>query len=159
MENQKTLRGLTTISLFAADHAKAVAWYSDLLGIAPYYTSEAAGRGPGYAEFRIGDYEHELGIIDARFAPHLDTAAARPAGVVCYWHVDDLDATLARLLALGAEPLQEKVVQAEGFVTASVRDPFGNILGIMYNRHYLDILEARSRGELPASAIDAGRVR
>jgi hypothetical protein len=27
-----------------------------------------------------------------------------------------------------------------GFVTASVVDPFGNVLGIMYNRHYLDIL-------------------
>jgi hypothetical protein len=24
-----------------------------------------------------------------------------------------------------------------GFVTASVVDPFGNVLGIMYNRHYL----------------------
>ncbi|WP_206184458.1 hypothetical protein [Thermoactinospora rubra] len=29
-----------------------------------------------------------------------------------------------------------------GFATASVVDPFGNILGIMYNPHYLEILEA-----------------
>jgi len=28
-------------------------------------------------------------------------------------------------------------------VTASVVDPFGNVLGIMYNRHYLDILANR----------------
>lgn len=27
-----------------------------------------------------------------------------------------------------------------GFVTASVVDTFGNVLGIMYNRHYPDIL-------------------
>jgi hypothetical protein len=27
-----------------------------------------------------------------------------------------------------------------GFVTASVTDPFGNILGIMYNKHYLEVL-------------------
>jgi hypothetical protein len=27
--------------------------------------------------------------------------------------------------------------------TASVVDPFGNVLGIMYNRHYLDILGKR----------------
>ena len=37
----------------------------------------AAGRGPGYAEFRIGDYQHELGIIDQRFAP--PELAAGPA--------------------------------------------------------------------------------
>jgi hypothetical protein len=28
----------------------------------------------------------------------------------------------------------------EGFVGASVIDPFGNILGIMDNPHYLDVL-------------------
>jgi hypothetical protein len=27
-----------------------------------------------------------------------------------------------------------------GFVTASVTDPFGNVLGFMYNQHYLDVL-------------------
>jgi hypothetical protein len=30
-----------------------------------------------------------------------------------------------------------------GFVTASVVGPFGNILGIMFKRHYLDILGDR----------------
>ena len=28
----------------------------------------------------------------------------------------------------------------KGFVTASVVDPFGNVLGVMYNPHYLDML-------------------
>ncbi len=27
-----------------------------------------------------------------------------------------------------------------GFITASVVDPFGDILGIMYNPHYLEVL-------------------
>jgi hypothetical protein len=27
-----------------------------------------------------------------------------------------------------------------GFVTASVVDPFGNVLGVMYNPHDLDVL-------------------
>ncbi len=35
----------------------------------------------GYAEFRIGDYQHELGLIDSSYAPH-DTTGG-PAGVVC----------------------------------------------------------------------------
>jgi hypothetical protein len=30
-----------------------------------------------------------------------------------------------------------------GFVTAAILDPFGNILGVMYNPHYLEILRAR----------------
>jgi hypothetical protein len=31
----------------------------------------------------------------------------------------------------------------EGFVTATVVDPFGNILGVMHNPHYLDMLGRR----------------
>ena len=31
-----------------------------------------------------------------------------------------------------------------GFVTASVIDPFGNILGIMHNPHYVDILSSHT---------------
>ncbi len=33
-----------------------------------------------------------------------------------------------------------------GFVTASVLDPFGNLLGVMYNRHYLEILDTSGAG-------------
>jgi predicted enzyme related to lactoylglutathione lyase len=153
MKTQNPLRGLTTITLYAADHAAAVSWYTELLGVAPYFTSEAVGKGPGYAEFRIGDYQHELGIIDAKFAPplHVDTSGSRPAGVVAYWHVDDLEATLARLLALGAKKLQDPTKQGEGFITASVLDPFGNVLGIMYNQHYLDVLATRPEVAKPGT--------
>ncbi|MBI4049018.1 MAG: VOC family protein, partial [Devosia nanyangense] len=28
----------------------------------------------------------------------------------------------------------------EGFVGAAVLDPFGNIVGLMYNKHYLEVL-------------------
>jgi hypothetical protein len=30
----------------------------------------------------------------------------------------------------------------EGFVTAAVVDPFGNVLGVMYNPHYLEVVES-----------------
>jgi hypothetical protein len=30
--------------------------------------------------------------------------------------------------------------QGAGFITASVVDPFGNILGVMYNPHYVAVL-------------------
>jgi hypothetical protein len=55
-----------------------------------------------YVEFRLGDYQHELGLVESCYA----------GGVVAYWQVDD---------------------------------PFGNVLGVMYNPHYLDV-----RGRIPA---------
>ena len=50
---------------------------------------------------------------------------------------------LALLVSLGAKQLQGVTERGPGFVTASVVDPFGNVLGIMYNRHYLEVLGNR----------------
>ncbi|MFJ3964684.1 VOC family protein [Streptomyces sp. NPDC090036] len=128
------LRGFATINFWADDLEAAKAWYTELLGIAPYFER------PGYAEFRIGDYQHELGIVDRRYAP--PGAAEDPGGAVAYWAVDDLPAVRQRLLDLGAEEYQPVTAHGDaGFVTAAVTDPFGNVLGIMRNPHYLEILE------------------
>jgi catechol 2,3-dioxygenase-like lactoylglutathione lyase family enzyme len=134
------LRGLTTVSFWAADLTAAKAWYTEVLGVAPYFEV------PGYLEFRLGDYEHELGIIDSRYAPDGGTAGpggpagpASPGGAIVFWHVDELAATYDKLLSLGAKEYQPPIERGPGFVTAAVVDPFGNILGIMYNRHYLEI--------------------
>jgi predicted enzyme related to lactoylglutathione lyase len=130
-------RGFATIAYFADDMAAAEGWYTELLGIPPYFRREIDGA-PAYLEFRIGDYQAELGLIDSRFAPY--GAQERPAGAIMQWHVDDLSGTFDRLLALGAKELEGITERGEGFVTASVVDPFGNILGIMTNPHYLKVL-------------------
>ncbi|TWF35728.1 putative enzyme related to lactoylglutathione lyase [Chitinophaga polysaccharea] len=134
MAFSNTLRGVATISFYAADHTAAKQWYTDLLGIAPYFEV------PGYIEFRIGDYEHELGIIDSRYMP--EGAATTPGRAIVYWHVDDVKGTFDRLLSMGAREYEPITDRSHGFVTASVVDPFGNILGVMSNPHYLDILSA-----------------
>lgn len=126
------LRGVATISFYAADHDAAKRWYAEVLGFEPYFTM------PGYAEFRIGDYGHELGIIDSRYAP--PSRPASPGGAVVFWHVDNLADTRERLLALGAQDYEPVTDRGHGFITASVVDPFGNILGIMTNPHYLEVL-------------------
>jgi predicted enzyme related to lactoylglutathione lyase len=131
------LRGLATISYFADDLTAARDWYTRLLGTEPYFVRELDGR-LAYVEFRIGDYQHELGIIDRRFAPR--GRSDEPSGAVAYWHVDDVQAAFGRLMLLGATVLEQPVERGPGFVTASVVDPFGNILGVMFNRHYLDVL-------------------
>ncbi|MGW0044943.1 VOC family protein [Rhodococcus sp. NPDC003348] len=134
------LRGLTTVSFFADDVAAAKDWYTEVLGIEPYFARDVDGR-TAYVEFRIGDLQHELGIVDARFAPHARTE--QPAGQIVYWHVDDATAAFERLLSLGASVHDKPLERGPGFVTASVVDPFGNVLGVMYNQHYLDVLASK----------------
>jgi len=132
------LRGLTTISFWAADLAAAKQWYTELLGIGPYFERPNPDGSLAYMEFRLGDYQHELGVIDSRYSPH--ASATAPAGAIVYWHVDDVPATLAKLLSMGAKEHQAPIDRGAGFITASVVDPFGNVLGIMYNPHYLEVL-------------------
>lgn len=131
------LRGLTTVTFFADDMTSARAWYTTVFEAEPYFIREAAGE-PAYLEWRTGDYRHEFGLLNGRFAPH--TSPGRPAGAVIYWAVDDVEAAYRRLLELGAQPHDEPTERGPGFITASVTDPFGNILGVMYNQHYLDVL-------------------
>lgn len=132
------LRGFATVSFYAADLAAAQAWYADLLGVDPYFVV------PGYIEFRVGDYEHELGIIDSRYAPA--GSPGTPGGAIVFWHVDDLPAALQTLLTKGAVEYQPITERGHGFATASVVDPFGNVLGIMSNPHYLQILTGTIKG-------------
>ena len=134
------LRGLTTVSFFADDVEVAARWYTELLGIEPYFNRSGPDGRPAYIEFRIGDYQHELGLIDRRYAP--GGSAGGPAGAVVFWHVDDVTATLDRLQAMGAKEYEAPMHRGEGFITASVVDPFGNVLGVMYNPHYLEVLGA-----------------
>ena len=139
---KQILRGLATVNYYAADIKAAKKWYSELLGIEPYFERPDSEH-PAYIEFRIGDYQHELGIIDSKYAPKNATSGL--GGEMVYWHVDNVAATLEKLKAMGAmeyEPLTER---GAGFITASVVDPFGNILGIMYNPHYLEILDLIKR--------------
>lgn len=137
-------RGFATISFYADDLAAAGSWYAELLGVQPYYAFPEPPSAPAYIEFRVGDDEDELGLIDRRYAP--SGAAGSAGGAVMSWHVDDLTATMDKLLAMGATEYEPITKRGEGgFVTASVVDPFGNVLGIMHNPHYLEMLSARAK--------------
>lgn len=131
------LRGLTTIVHIAADVPAATAWYAELLGVEPYFARPTPEE-PLYVEFRIGDRQAELGIMDARFAA--GGPLEKPSGAITYWAVDDVEAAYARLLELGATPHEGPTERGPGFVTASAVDPFGNVVGVMFNQHYLDQL-------------------
>ncbi|MEV6306614.1 VOC family protein [Actinoplanes sp. NPDC051861] len=126
------LRGFTTVTFFSDDMAAAREWYTRVFGIEPYFD-----RGGAYLEWRVGDHQNEFGVLDTRFAPHTPGT-----GAVVYWAVDDVEAAYQRLLDLGATEHDKPTERGTGYVTASVTDPFGNILGVMFNQHYLDMVDA-----------------
>ena len=138
-------RGFATLNFCADDLAAARDWYAELFGVEAYYAYPPAPAAPAYVEFRIGDDGDELGFIDRRFAP--PGATAGPGGAIMYWHVDDLHGAVDRLIAQGATEYQPITEHGEGsgFATASVVDPFGNLLGVMHNPHYLEVVAARAR--------------
>jgi predicted enzyme related to lactoylglutathione lyase len=138
-------RGFATMTLYADDLAAARDWYTELLGIEAYYAYPHPPAAPAYVEFRVGDDADELGFVDRRYAP----AGARdaPGGAIMHWHVDDVPGTVRKLLEMGATEYDPITERESGFVTASVVDPFGNVLGVMHNPHYLEVLAARGAAQ------------
>jgi len=139
MESKAMLRGMANVSYWAADVKEARKWYAELFGMEPYFQMPDK-ENPAYIEFRTGDYQHEVGIVDSKYMPK--TAKEGPGGAVLYWHVDNIEKAVERLLSMGAKEYEPITKRGEGFITAAVTDPFGNVLGVMYNRHYLEILSA-----------------
>ncbi|WP_159553896.1 VOC family protein [Citricoccus sp. K5] len=138
MPTTPALRGLAQVNIPADDVAAARDWYAQALGVQPYFQQPDAAN-PAYVEFRLGDHQDELGIIDRRYLPPSEAAAG--GGVIARWHVDDLEGMVAHLKEIGAtehEPITPR--GDEGFVTASVLDPFGNVLGLIHSPHFIEQL-------------------
>jgi predicted enzyme related to lactoylglutathione lyase len=115
--------GLRTAVYQVQDLAKATKWYSEVLGLQPYFDQ------PFYAGFNVGGYE--LGLV-----PEPGAGMKRAAAGIAYWGVADARAAYQRLLELGAtqnEPIQDV---GEGILVGSVHDPFGNVLGVIQNPNF-----------------------
>jgi predicted enzyme related to lactoylglutathione lyase len=116
------IQGLRTVIYKVPDLEAAKAWYSRALGFEPYF-AEAF-----YAGFQLGGFE--LGLDP-------DMAGVRPGGgVVAYWGVDDAAAEYARLIELGAAPGSPPQDVGGGIRVAAVKDPFGNVFGVIENPHF-----------------------
>jgi predicted enzyme related to lactoylglutathione lyase len=96
-------------------------------------------RNPAYIEYRIGDHQDELGIIDKKYAPKAASSTG-PGGAILYWHVDDVAKMLEKLKEMGATEYEPLTPRGDGgWVTASVVDPFGNVIGLIHSPHYQEI--------------------
>lgn len=116
--------GLRTAKYDAQDLGKAKAWYAKVLGTEPYFDQSF------YVGFSVRGYE--LGIV-----PGAKSEEARPASGVAYWGVEDARAAYQRLLDLGATPREEVQDVGEGILVGEVYDPFGNVLGVIQNPHFM----------------------
>ena len=115
--------GLRTVIYHVSDLEKAKAWYSEVLGIKPYFDE------PFYVGFNVGGFE--LGLD-----PDAGDGLKGSGGVVAYWGVSDATEAFTRLLELGATA-QEDVQEVGGDIrVATVKDPLGNILGVIENPHF-----------------------
>jgi len=104
------------------DLAAAKAWYERALGVKPYFDE------PFYVGFNVGGFE--LGLDpDAK-------GVVRGARPIAYWGVSDIDAAHAKLLVQGAKA--DATIQEVGgdIRVASVRDPCGNVLGLIESPHF-----------------------
>ena len=142
MTSKPTLRGMANVSFWVEDLKVAQEWYTKLLGVEPYFRRPDT-ENPAYIEYRIGDYQDELGLIDKKYAPKAASSTGL-GGAILYWHVDDVAEMLDRLKEMGATEYEPLTKRGEaGWVTASVLDPFGNIIGLMYSPHCVEVLEGR----------------
>ena len=114
------IKGLRTAIYPVPDLAAGKAWYTQVFGAEPYFDQ------PFYVGFSIGGFE--LGL--------LPDGEPGKTGVQVYWGVDDIEADVARILALGASVHSAIEDVGEGIRTAELADPFGNVLGLIQNPHF-----------------------
>ena len=57
-------------------------------------------------------------------------------GSLPYWGVDDIQAEYQRLLKLGATVVEAPMDVGEKIMVATVADPWGNHIGLIFNPHF-----------------------
>ena len=114
------LLGLRTV-IYPSPHLEASkAWWTDLLGVGPYFDE------PFYVGFNVGGYE--LGLLPT---------ANPDDGALTYWGVPDVNAAVAAAISYGATEHVPAAEVGDEIVTATVRTPQGEIVGFIYNPHFI----------------------
>lgn len=115
--------GLRTCCYLVSDLDKAKNWYAKAFETQPYFDE------PYYVGFNIGGYE--LGLM-----PEESTDKNKSENVLTYWGVNDIQASYERLIGLGATIHEEPNNVGGELMVGTVRDPWGNVLGIIYNPYF-----------------------
>ncbi|MGZ5245204.1 MAG: VOC family protein [Bacteroidia bacterium] len=114
--------GLRTVIYRVADLEKAKKWYTEILGFGPYFDQ------PFYVGFEVSGYE--LGLLPE------EGKTEKAENVLVYWGVEDAKETYRKLLEQGATANEEPTDVGDGILVATVRDPWNNVFGIIYNPYF-----------------------
>ena len=112
--------GLRTAIYNVGDIIRAKEWYSKAFLTEPYFDE------PFYVGYNIAGYE--LGL-----QPQENPTTEKIESVVTYWGVEDINEEFKRFLDLGAGEHQAPQNVGGGIIVATVKDPWGNIIGLIYN--------------------------
>jgi predicted enzyme related to lactoylglutathione lyase len=116
--------GLRPVIYHVPDLQRAKQWYSAAFGVKPYFDE------PYYVGSNIGGFERGLD-------PDTEGAKPGPGGTVAYWGVVSADQAGVHFVKAGAN-LQSPVRDVgEGIRVATVADPFGNLMGLIENPHFV----------------------
>ena len=115
--------GIATNAYKVVDLDKAKEWYSKAFGTKPYFDE------PFYVGFDVNGYE--LGLL-----PEEEEKSVKGDGMTTYWAVKDIDATFKKFIDLGATVHEKPTGVGGDLKVASVKDPWGNIVGIIYNPEF-----------------------
>lgn len=119
----KKILGLRTTIYKVKDINAAKDWYAKAFEMKPYFDE------PFYVGFDIAGYE--LGL-----QPEEKDTKDKAEGVVAYWGVNDVDMEFNKFVTLGATEYEKPKDVGEGIIVATLKDPWGNIIGLIYNPHF-----------------------
>ncbi len=120
---ESPILGLRTCIYMVSDLQKAKEWYSLAFQKEPYFDE------PFYVGFDIGGFE--LGL-----QPSDKSISEKSENVLTYWGVEEIELEYNKLLSLGAIEHEKPNNVGGEIMVASLKDPWGNIIGIIYNPHY-----------------------
>ncbi len=112
--------GLRTTVYKVGDLEAAKKWYALAFETKPYFDE------PFYVGFNIAGYE--LGLL-----PDETPTDEKSANVISYWGVEDIEPELTRLIDIGASEDSKPTNVGGELMVASVIDPWGNAIGLIYN--------------------------
>lgn len=115
--------GLRTVIYSVSDLEKAKEWYTKAFHTEPYFDEST------YVGFSIAGYE--LGLMPSEIK-----AENKSENVETLWGVPNVELEHKRLIELGCTELHKPADVGGDIIVSNVKDPWGNVIGLIYNPHF-----------------------
>ena len=115
--------GLRTTIYKVPNITEAKAWYNKAFRTEPYFDESF------YVGYNIGGFE--LGLH-----PYNDQKVTIGENVFSYWGVEDIKSAHKHFIKCGATEFEAIEDVGSDILTSSVKDPWGNLIGLIFNPHF-----------------------